>query len=284
MTDKPIIVIAFSGGKTSAYMTKRLIDKYSNRFRFVVVFANTGKEREETLRFVHNCDLHFGFNTVWIEGVTNPQYRKGVTAKVVTFETAARNGEPFETSIQKHGISTVNAPMCTRELKTYTINAYLRSMGLRKCKRAIGIRIDEIDRINPHWKREGILYPCINIFPTRKEQINAFWEAQPFTLELEEYQGNCDCCYKKSIAKLIRIAREEPGRFIWWADMERKYSYYIPKSRKNQNNTPVHFFRSNLSAKDLLRLSALTDDEIKAELKVMTLEVYNGCNESCEAF
>jgi hypothetical protein len=34
-----------------------------------VVFANTGQEREETLEFVKQCDDHFGFGTVWIEGV-----------------------------------------------------------------------------------------------------------------------------------------------------------------------------------------------------------------------
>lgn len=281
---KEVIVIAFSGGKTSAYMTKRLIDKLSHRYTFVVVFANTGKEREETLRFVHNCDTIYGFNTVWVEAITNPKYRKGVKAKIVTYETAARNGEPFEASIQKHGISNINAPMCTRELKTYTINAYLRSVGLRKCRRAIGIRVDEIDRINPYWIRERIFYPLITVFKTRKEDVNSFWDAQPFNLELEEYQGNCDCCYKKSLAKLIRIAREEPERFNWWADMEAKYSNYIPASRTKQKVQPVHFFRDDLAAVDIIRLSQLSDEEIKAELRVQTLEVSNGCSESCEAF
>ena len=48
---KPL-VISFSGGKTSAYMAKLLIDKYNGKRRIVTVFANTGKEREETLLFL----------------------------------------------------------------------------------------------------------------------------------------------------------------------------------------------------------------------------------------
>jgi len=32
-----------------------------------VCFANTGKEREETLRFVHECETRWGVRVHWIE-------------------------------------------------------------------------------------------------------------------------------------------------------------------------------------------------------------------------
>ena len=66
-------------------------------------FANTGQEHEKTLEFINNCDMHFGFNTVWIEAVTHPNKKKASTAKVVNFETASRKGEPFGV-ISKYGI------------------------------------------------------------------------------------------------------------------------------------------------------------------------------------
>src|SRR5574344_651912 len=153
------LLISFSGGATSAYMTKLLLEKLNpNEYEIKVVFANTGKEREETLEFVRDCDIRWGFNTVWVECITNPERGEGVVAKVVNFETASRNGEPFEESIRKHGISNVNQPLCTRELKIYTINAYMRQIGWKRYHRAIGIRLDEIDRVNSNYKKERIIY------------------------------------------------------------------------------------------------------------------------------
>ena len=38
-------------------------------------FANTGQEHEKTLDFIHNCDTHFNFNTVWIEAVISKEKR-----------------------------------------------------------------------------------------------------------------------------------------------------------------------------------------------------------------
>lgn len=166
---KPYLIIAFSGGRTSAYMTHELIKRYSSKYQILVVFANTGKEREETLEFIKNCDDYFNFKTVWIEAQTNPKHGKGVTAKVVDFYTASRNGEPFRASIAKHGISNVNAPMCTRELKTYAINSYVRSLKLKgEVFRAIGIRVDEFDRMAADRVKKKYVYPLVNWFATKK--------------------------------------------------------------------------------------------------------------------
>ena len=292
------LLISFSGGATSAYMTKMLLDNLDRtEYEIKVVFANTGKEREETLQFIRECDTRWGFNTVWVECITNPERGKGVSARVVDFETASRHGEPFEASIKKHGISNVNQPLCTRELKTYTINAYMRQIGWKHYHRAIGIRLDEIDRVNPNYKKERIIYPCISMFPSRREDINAFWAAQDFSLNLKSYQGNCNCCYKKSLRKLLTIAHEEPERFQWWADMEAKYENYLPDSRKNNPKVkfPIRFFRGNLSANEILQMSkSFTDFASDDSKKTNTykqlslfgneLDTPNGCSESCEAF
>jgi len=64
----------------------------------IVVVANTGLESEKTLEFVKKNSEYFGFECVWVEAITNPFWGKGVTAKVVTFETASRKGEPFDAS------------------------------------------------------------------------------------------------------------------------------------------------------------------------------------------
>jgi hypothetical protein len=298
MLQKKKLLISFSGGLTSAYMTYRLFQELNpDEWETIVVFANTGKEREETLEFVRNCDDYFGFNTVWVECITNPRYRKGVSAKVVDFNTASRNGEPFKESIRKHGIPNTQMAMCTRELKTRTIEAYLKSIGWKNGEyyRAIGIRIDEIDRINENYKKLKIIYPCISMFPSRREDVNAFWIIQPFTLNLKSYQGNCDCCLKKSLRKLLTIAVEEPERFEWYADIEDEFGMFVPENRNYKPDKPQTFFRNNLSAMDILEMSKGFKDFARDEsgdiirneqlcLFGNELDVSNGCSESCEPF
>jgi 3'-phosphoadenosine 5'-phosphosulfate sulfotransferase (PAPS reductase)/FAD synthetase len=55
-------LISFSGGRTSGYMLWHILDAYDGKLPddVHVCFANTGKEREETLRFVHECGSRWG--------------------------------------------------------------------------------------------------------------------------------------------------------------------------------------------------------------------------------
>ena len=154
---KENLLVSFSGGRTSAYMTKYLLDNYKDIYNMIVVFANTGKEFEQTLDFIKKCDDVYGFNTIWVEAVTNYQYRKGVTAKVVNHETASRNGEPFEQMIKKHGLPNVVMPMCTRDLKTSAIRAYCKQINFKTYKTEIGIRADELDRVSQDHEIMGLL-------------------------------------------------------------------------------------------------------------------------------
>ena len=142
--------ISFSGGRTSGYMTKRLLDEYSDKYEFIVTFANTGREHPKTLEFVHNCDVHFGFNTVWLETIVHHNERKSSSHKIVTFETASRHGEPFEEYIRKYGVPNVSFLRCTSELKVNPMQSYLRSLGFRnkELPTAIGIRVDEKRRVS----------------------------------------------------------------------------------------------------------------------------------------
>ena len=53
-----VYMISFSGGRTSAYMTERLLRELPPD-QVIVCFANTGKEEPETLEFVRRCDEHW---------------------------------------------------------------------------------------------------------------------------------------------------------------------------------------------------------------------------------
>lgn len=126
----------------------------------------------------------------------------------MSFETASRNGEPFEKVIQRYGIPNKKFPHCTRELKLRPMTKYLRSIGWKKGSyhTAVGIRVDEIDRVAADRKEKGLIYPLISDRPMTKPKINFWWSQQPFRLKLKGYQGNCKDCYKKSDNKLLTMA------------------------------------------------------------------------------
>ncbi len=279
--EKNKCIISFSGGRTSAYMTYLLLTKEKNTYDYVVVFANTGKEREETLEFVNNCDKYFGFNTVWVEAVTNNEFGVGTSYKVVNYETASRSGEPFEGMIKKYGLPNVSFPHCTRELKTNTIRSYAKSLGWNGYYTAIGIRVDEIDRVSPDHEKKKYIYPLVTYqYSTDKKTVNEFWKNQSFDLKLKPYQGNCDLCFKKSYKKLAKMVSDDNGVIDWWRDMETKYENYIPVTRKN-SKPPIRIFRNNKNTDYIIKLSKLTESQLSLFTE---LEISNGCTESCEVF
>ena len=154
------LVISFSGGRTSAFMTKFILEhkKYED-YNKIIVFANTGKEKEETLQFVRDCDKYFNFKTVWVEADVIHEKRKGTDFKLIDFETASRNGEPFEEVIKKYGLPTVIGSHCTRELKLAPISKYIKSLKLKgEVYTAIGIRFDEMQRMSNTANEKKLIY------------------------------------------------------------------------------------------------------------------------------
>jgi len=256
---KEKLLISFSGGESSAYMTQWLLKNKQDQFDIKIVFANTGEENENTLQFIQKCSDFFEFECVWVEAITDPKNGNGVKAKVVDFNTASRNGEPFEAVIQKHGIPNSSTPHCTREMKNHTINAYMRQIGWKNYYTAIGIRIDEPHRINANWKKRKHVYPLISskLCPMTKPDINKFWDKMPFRIDLTGYEDNCKVCWKKSLRKLMTIARTHPERFDKFREWEVKYENFIPDSRKQNEKitVPIRFFRGNLSVEDIMQMS-----------------------------
>ena len=55
--------ISFSGGRTSAYMLYKILEAHDMSLpsEAIVCFANTGKECEETLEFVRDCEKNWRY-------------------------------------------------------------------------------------------------------------------------------------------------------------------------------------------------------------------------------
>lgn len=275
------LLVSFSGGQTSGYMAKVIKDAYESTYDEVIyVFGNTGQEDERCLRFVDQCDRQFGLNVVWVEAVVHQGERKGTTHRVVKFETASRNGEPYEAHIQKYGIPNMKFPHCTRELKYRPIHSYAASLGWTEYDTAIGIRTDERRRVAANATTDKIVYPLLDWFPSDKQDVNGFWEDQSFSLGMQEHEGNCRWCWKKSDAKLLRLLTEQPGSFDFPARMEAEYPRVGAEFGKDPTARDRTFFRGNRSVVDLRRLHA----EIGSRVIPITSDSNAGCGESCELY
>jgi Phosphoadenosine phosphosulfate reductase family len=272
------ILVSVSGGRSSMKMAKLIRDewcpdkKHRDMLRFL--FANTGKEREETLIFLDRCDREWGLGVVWLEAVTHMEEGIACTHRVVDFASASRNGEPFEQMIQKYGIPNMNYLHCTRELKANAMRSYMRSIGWNEYLIAQGIRLDEPKRSKP---KDGVIYPLVHVWPMTKPEILDWWKEQSFDLKLKDYQGNCDACHKKHLPKLVRIAQEDEHIFDWWSEMEGKYGL----AGHNEDGTPRTFFRGHRTAQDIVAMSKILAVPPQRELYE---EEDAGCSESCEAF
>lgn len=238
------LIVSFSGGRTSAYMTKKILEsqKYKE-YKKHFVFANTGKENAETLEFVNKCSIEWGIDIVWLEAKINKEKGVGTTYTITDYKNASRNGEPFEQMIEVYGLPNKHYPHCTRELKQVPIKKWVKDNFGSYYEMAIGIRIDETKRINlATAKKNNWIYPLIFDFPTTKRDVLDFWKKQSFDLGLDDYLGNCDLCWKKSLKKRLMILNKKPQIGQWWREQEERDGEYV-------------FDRDNLSIVQLLEMS-----------------------------
>lgn len=259
-------------------MTKMLIDNFSDQYDFIVTFANTGLENEKTLEFVNNCDKYFGFNTVWLEAVINDGKGNGTSHKIVTFETATRDNSIFEQMIKKYGIPNKKYPHCTRELKLQPMASYLRSIGehQNKIKTALGIRVDEMRRVSEKHESVNIAYPLVHDFPTDKQDVLDWWAKQPFDLGLEEWDGNCRGCFKKSFKKIFKQLDNDCAAIDFHVRMEQRY----PQVGNKPGYPDRVFFRGNTSGLQVLEMYRQDRDSDDPSIHVYD----GGCSESCEVY
>lgn len=260
-------LISFSGGRTSAFMLWNILQAHGGTLPedVVVAFANTGKEREETLRFVYECGTRWGVRVRWVEWRDgSPEFEE------VGFNSASRNGEPFDALIdRKQRLPNGQERWCTEYLKVRPLHALMRERGFGEpgaYTEVIGLRHDEGHRILKGLARaekDGrvIVYP-LSRGRAAKREVNAFWwgssdaryetsaKPQGFDLELPSLWGNCDFCFAMGVAIRRERARRRPGVTDWWGNAEirtggtfskRESVADIQRDAANMNDTPDLF-------------------------------------------
>lgn len=209
-------LVSFSGGRTSAYMLHEIVRAHGGTLPadVIVGFANTGKEREETLRFVQRCAEAWGVHVHWVEA-----------GGEVSFESASRNGEPFDALIERKKFLPNSAMrFCTQELKVVPLHALATRRLGPTFSEVIGIRYDEVHRYAKMVGRNlddgrQCVAPLFSARVTKRD-VMAFWQAQPFDLGLAPGEGNCDLCHLKGAVLLRSLMRADPSRSPWWIGHE----------------------------------------------------------------
>jgi len=291
---RPKIAASFSGGRTSAVMTKRLIEKYGDTHEIIITFANTGCEHADTLRFVDACDQNWGFNTVWLEAEVHPERGEGISHRIVDYATAARNGEPFAAVIAKYGIPNMTNPSCTSRLKTDVMESYLASRGWLRGKRlnydtAIGIRADELDCISVRRKEQRWIYPLADEGWT-KPMVIEYMSQFGWDLKIPEHLGNCVWCWKKNHRKLLTLAQDHPEVFNFPKRMEEEFGTFKADCAAGKDGVR-RFFRKHLTTDDILReakegnFKRFDDPHFDYEKDWnQDYDLQTGCSESCEVY
>jgi hypothetical protein len=195
-------VISFSGGRTSGYMLRQVLDA-GLRPDVHVIFADTGKERPETYDFVRACAEHWQVAIQWV-------FRPG----------------HFEQLIKDRGyLPNVMTRFCTQELKIRPMKLWMRARGYDHWTNVVGIRHDEPRRVTRMLANDlsGGLWDIVLPLDTAgvtEPDVLAFWRAQPFDLQLEPHEGNCDLCFLKGQNKVLTILRTRPDLATWWIARE----------------------------------------------------------------
>lgn len=220
-------IISFSGGQTSGYMLRRLMDEAGADFdkKYAVVFNNTGREYDETLDFVNDVATNWGIKITWLEYC---RVMGQHSFRVVDYDTAARRHDrgPFDEMLEWAGaLPNVRGRGCSGQLKVRTTRRYLQSLDMAEWHTYVGIRADEAHRtleiLAACPKYITAHFPLVDAGIT-KADVDGWWDKQPFKLNIPNHKGNCDLCFLKARWKRLAIIKEDPDAAKWWIDWEKK--------------------------------------------------------------
>lgn len=248
-------LISFSGGRTSGYMLYQILQAWCGQLPsdVHVTFANTGKERDETLDFVKDCGDHWGVDITWLEYAS----KKGKHYyKKVNYTKASRNGEPFDNFLNtayekrlKKGLKGNPLPnpvarSCTKFLKIELMRHFILEKGHKQYDTILGLRYDEPRRVAKQKQQETKnRYRTMPLYDSKvtKQDVNDFWNLQNFNLKLpvinnETPHGNCDLCFLKNVKKVHSLIQENPEKAEWWAKTEERFNNVFRQDRPSYRN------------------------------------------------
>jgi len=271
--------ISFSGGRTSAFMLHKVLEAHDGDLpEFAkITFANTGKEMPQTLDFVRDVGKKWEVDIVWLERFARParedEKNKYVyETKVVDYDSASRNGEPFAALIKarRYAPNPV-ARFCTADLKIRAIRDYLVDQcGFETPYLSfIGIRGDEVRRavkMNGKIESGQERYLPLYLEGVTAKDVGKFWDQNDFDLDLPNNNGvtdwgNCDLCFLKGHKKKQSIINTRPELADWWIDQEESLTELVGKAAYFRSDQPSYQTMKTIALEQTSIFDDLYSDE-----------------------
>lgn len=239
-------VINFSGGKTSALMTILLNPTPDD----IVLFTDTGREHPATYKFIDDFEKNEG---IYVHRATYTHHKApGLTG----FDAMIASKVYLPNKMKR---------ICTTELKVITARRYIRPLIGMKFEQHIGFRFDEKHRIakfRPTYKQSLPKF-ILNELGVTKEMVIQYWLSKPYHLEIPAILGNCDLCFLKGEAAIIRILQQFPELADKWIKDEEYMS-------KKKNYQKAQYFK-DITYRQLLNIAknqkTLFDEDVLTKME-----------------
>lgn len=273
-------VVSFSGGRSSALLVWLMLTA-RKRFGWNVkfIFCDTGVEAPATYKFIRDLVKFWDlYDLIILRAKINPTLGVGNSYEIFEPKDLMNSSvmppfQPFFDLIKKYGTPSIARPFCSERMKKDVFDAYCRD-HIGDHVTWLGMRSDEPKRLK---SKLGVKYLADLIY-VEKQDVLDWWATQPFDLELEEQNGNCVLCPKKSTQKIALALREQPHIKAMW-------QYYIGKKevREIEGFDKNIMYRGKLSLEGVARLYEDFDyDELRSKLKLTKGRDFGECSESCE--
>lgn len=270
-------IVSFSGGRTSAYLCKIMIDTYG-RNNVDFIYMDTGAEHSKTYEFIRKVNNEFGLNLICLRGDFTRPLGDGVGYSIVDIESLKPDLLPFKAMISKYGVPYIGGMFCTDRMKLKPFKKYCDdTYGKKNYETWLGIREDEPKRLTP---KPFIRYMA-EISDFDKQDVLNYWSKMPFDLNLDEWSGNCEFCPKKSNLKLAASQRDSPESYINFIEMLHGDLVRVDGNTGDR----VKMYRGKQPLESLIaKFDGSTGEEIKARIRGSKMVDTNSCSESCEVF
>lgn len=270
-------VVSFSMGRSSAKLVLVAIDKYGVD-NVDVVLMDTGAEHPLSYKFLSDMVNHFKIKVTCLRGDFSKPLGKGVGYNIVPISECKHDLKPFSEMMTKYGAPYIGGMFCTDRMKLQPFKKYCdEKYGKKNYETILGIRADEPKRL----REKPFISYLADICDDEKQDVLNFWKEQAFDLEIEEWNGNCVFCPKKSNLKLAAAQRDNPDLYADWLDMLYSNSVRVDGNTGHWSK----MYRGSQSLEQLIaKFDGSTGDEIKARIRGGHHIDTNSCSESCEVF